>query len=433
MPRRLLYIVFAFQLTISLLHAASKPNVIFILADDLGIGNVGCYGSDRYKTPHIDKLATEGVRFTQCFTAALCGPSRALIMSGRYAFRNGATNQDACTNLDPKEIVLPRLFKAAGYATACIGKWGQLPGEPGDHGFDDWLRFNGSGVYFNAKDGKPERYSVNGDDKKLADGEYMPDMCQDRVVKFVRQHRDEPFFVYYPMSHVHGELMPTPDSAAGSTDLMADNIAYMDKLVGQLIAELDTLKLRENTLVIFMGDNGTGKGMADRATIGGKVLSGMKGTMLECGGLVPMIASWPAKAPAGRVCADLIDSTDFVTTFAELAGAKLPSGMVFDGHSITPQLTGESAKPRAWVFNELARMWYVREAQWKLNEKGELFDMGGAPFTETLITNDTEASKAARQRLQAVLAELNPAGGILDQGDGSGRHANKEKKKKAKE
>lgn len=429
MPRRLFFIVFALQLTISLLHAASKPNVIFILADDLGIGNVGCYGADRYKTPHIDKLATEGVRFTQCFTAALCGPSRALIMSGRYAFRNGATNQDACTNLDPKEIVLPRLFKAAGYVTACIGKWGQLPGEPGDHGFDDWLRFNGSGVYFNANDGKPERYSLNGDDKKLADGEYMPDMCHDRVVKFVRQHRDEPFFVYYPMSHVHGELMPTPDSAAGSTDLMADNIAYLDKLVGQLMAELDTLKLRENTLVIFMGDNGTGKGMADRATIGGKVLSGMKGTMLECGGLVPMIASWPAKAPAGRVCADLIDSTDFVTTFAELAGAKLPSGMTFDGHSIMPQLTGESAKPRAWVFNELARMWYVREAWWKLNEKGELFDMSGAPFTETLVTNDTEISKAARQRLQAVLAELNPAGGILDQGDGSGRHANKEKKK----
>ena len=421
-------LLFLFALCPSL-FAAAKPNIIFILADDLGIGNVGCYGSDRYKTPHIDKLATEGVRFTQCFTAALCGPSRALIMSGRYAFRNGATNQDACTNLDPKEIVLPRLFKAAGYATACIGKWGQLPGEPGDHGFDDWLRFNGSGVYFNAKDGKPERYSLNGDDKKLADGEYMPDMCHDRVVKFVRQHRDEPFFVYYPMSHVHGELMPTPDSAAGSTDLMADNIVYMDKLVGQFMAELDTLKLRENTLVIFMGDNGTGKGMADRATIGGKALSGMKGTMLECGGLVPMIASWPAKAPAGRVCADLIDSTDFVTTFAELAGAKLPSGMVFDGHSLVPQLTGESAKPRAWVFNELARMWYVREAQWKLNEKGELFDMSGAPFTETLVTNDTETSKAARQRLQAVLAELNPAGGILDQGDGSGRHANKEKKK----
>ena len=350
-------------------------------------------------------------------------------MSGRYAFRNGATNQDACTNLDPKEIVLARLFKAAGYATACIGKWGQLPGEPGDHGFDDWLRFNGSGVYRNVPGDKTERYSLNGDDQKLRDDEYMPDLCQERVLKFVRQHRDEPFFVYYPMSHVHGDLMPTPDSTAGGTDLMADNIAYMDKLVGQLVAELDTLKLRDNTLVIFMGDNGTGKGVADRATIGGKVLSGMKGTMLECGGLVPMIASWPAKAPAGRVCTDLIDSTDFVTTFAELTGAKLPADMVFDGHSIMPQLLGDSTKPRAWVFNQLARMWYVREAQWKLNEKGELFDMRGAPFTETLVTVD----HPSRARLAAVLAELNPAGGILDQGDGSGRHANKEKKKKAKE
>ena len=112
------HIILSLLLVSSALAALpTKPNVIFILADDLGIGNVGCYGSDRYKTPHIDKLATQGVRFTQCFTAALCGPSRALIMSGRYAFRNGATNQDACTNLDPKEIVLPRLFKAAGYAT----------------------------------------------------------------------------------------------------------------------------------------------------------------------------------------------------------------------------------------------------------------------------------------------------------------------------
>jgi arylsulfatase A len=413
-----------FTLVVLPLQAAEKPNVIFILADDLGIGNVGCYGSDRYKTPQIDKLAAEGTRFTHCYTAALCGPSRALIMSGRYAFRNGATNQDACTNLDPKEIVLPRLFKAAGYATACVGKWGQLPGEPGDHGFDDWMRFNGSGVYRNAEAGKPERYSINGDDKKLADGEYMPDMCHDRVVKFVREHRDGPFFVYYPMSHVHGELMPTPDSAPGSDDLMADNIAYMDKLVGRLIAELDALKLREKTLVIFMGDNGTGKGMADRATIGGKVLSGMKGTMLECGGLVPMIANWPGQTPAGRVCADLIDSTDFVVSFGELTGAKLPD-MTFDGQSIAPQLLGQPAKSREWVFNQLARMWYVRDAQWKLNEKGELYDMTGAPFTETLVQGPHEA----RTRLEAVLAKLNPAGGILDQGDGSGRHANKEKKK----
>ena len=406
---------------------AEKPNMIFVLADDLGIGNVGCYGSDRYRTPHLDRLAAEGTRFTHCYTASLCGPSRALIMSGRYAFRNGATNQDACNQLDPKEILMPRLFKAAGYATACVGKWGQLPGEPGDHGFDDWMRFNGSGVYRNAAGDKPERYSINGDDRTLAEGEYMPDLCHERVVQFVRLHRDQPFFIYYPMSHVHGELMPTPDSAPGSTDLMADNIAYMDKLVGRLVAELETLGLRQKTLVVFMGDNGTGKAQADRATIGGKVLSGMKGSLLECGGLVPMIASWPGHTPAGQVCADLVDSTDFVATFAELIGSSLPSDKIFDGHSLALKLMDQPSQPREWIFNQLARSWYVRDAGWKLNEKGELYDMSAAPFEEKLVTGPE--SEKPRARLQCILNQLNPAAGILDQGDGSGRHAKKVKRK----
>ena len=133
----------------AMLQAADKPNVIFILADDLGIGNVSCYGSDKYKTNNIDKLASGGTRFTQAFTAALCGPSRALIMTGRYAFRNGSTNQDACMKMPIAELRLAQTFKRAGYTTAAIGKWGQLPGEPNDAGFDDYLRFNGSGFYWN--------------------------------------------------------------------------------------------------------------------------------------------------------------------------------------------------------------------------------------------------------------------------------------------
>ena len=136
---------------VAALHAATpaKPNIIFILADDLGIGNVGCYGADNYKTPHIDRLASGGTRFTQAFTGALCGPSRALIMTGRYAFRNGSSNQDACMRMPKTELQLGRLFKSAGYTTAAIGKWGQLPGDPDEAGFDDYLRFNGSGLYWN--------------------------------------------------------------------------------------------------------------------------------------------------------------------------------------------------------------------------------------------------------------------------------------------
>lgn len=419
-------ILSVFALLLGKSQAADKPNIVFILADDLGIGNVGCYGSDNYKSPEIDKLAATGTRFTQCFTAALCGPSRALLMTGRYAFRNGSSNQDACMTMPNKELQLGRTMKSAGYATSYIGKWGQLPGDPDAAGFDDYLRFNGSGVYWSRKPEKLEKYLVNGKELELGVKEYMPDLMHERAVRFLKAHQDKPFFLYYSMVHVHGDIQPTPDSAPDSKDLFADNILYMDKLVGKLVAELETLKLRDNTLVIFMGDNGTGKGQNPLSTIGGKALSGMKGAMLECGGLVPMIANWPARMPAGKVSADLIDSTDFIPTFAELAGGTLPKDTIFDGQSFAPLLRGEPCKPREWVFNQLASMWYVRDAKWKLNEKNELFDMSGAPFTETLVTGD----HPARTQLAAVLAKLNPAGGIPDSGDGTGRHADKPEKKK---
>jgi len=211
-------------------------------------------------------------------------------------------------------------------------------------------------------------------------------------------------------------------------------VAYMDKLVGRLIAELERLKLREKTLLIFMGDNGTGHQWAKKGTIGGRELVGAKGEMTEGGAHVPLVANWPGVTPAGKVLDDMVDSTDFVPTFAELTGAKLPADKVLDGHSILPQLLGEKSTPRDHIFIELARNWYVREANWKLNEKGELYDMSDSPFTEKLVapSADTEASKAARTRLTAALAKLNPAGGILDEGDGTGRHADKSKKEKKK-
>jgi arylsulfatase A len=427
--KHLLNIFGALVLLLSPSQAAEKPNIIFILADDLGIGNLSCYGSDNYKSPQIDKLAATGTRFTQSFTGALCGPSRALIMTGRYAFRNGSSNQDACLLLPNSELQLGRVFKSAGYATSYIGKWGQLPGNPDEAGFDDYLRFNGSGVYWNKKADKSEPYLVNGRELKLGDKEYMPDLMHERVKSFLLANKSKPFFLYYSMVHVHGDIQPTPDSELDSKDLFGDNILYMDKLVGKLVYELELLKLRENTLIVFMGDNGTGKGQNPLSTIGGRNLSGMKGSMLECGGLVPTIANWPGKVPSGNISAALIDSTDWLPTFAELAGGKMPEGTIFDGHSLAPQLLGQSGTHREWIFNQLAAMWYVRDAKWKLNEKGELFDMSGAPFTEKLVTGD----HPARTKLAVVLAKLDPAGGVPDRGDGTGRHANKTEKKKKDE
>ena len=409
----------------------SQPNIVFILADDYGTGEVGCYGADNYKTPHIDALATGGMRFTRAYTAPLCGPSRALILTGRYPFRTGATNQDATGRMSPdRETMMPKILKQAGYVTSCVGKWGQLPLGPAEFGFDDYLKFKGSGTYWNTQP-KANAYEVNGKSIKLRDNEYLPDVMHDHVTKFITANREKPFYLYYSLSHVHAEILPTPDSVPGTKDLYADNVTYMDKLVGKLTGILDQLKLRDNTLIVFFGDNGSATGRAKLATIGGQALSGAKGSMQEGGALVPLIVNWPGTTPAGSVSHDLVDATDFVPTFAKLAGAQLPEKTVIDGQSFLSQLKGENGKPRDWMFNQLAGMWYAREANWKLNQAGELFDMSGAPFTETpvsLETNDPDA-KAARIRLQAVLAKLDPGSGFVDDGDGTGRHANRKKDK----
>ena len=410
---------------------ARKPNIIFILADDLGIGNVSCYGADNFKTPKIDSLAKSGLRFTHCYASPLCGPSRALLMTGRYAYHTGMTGNDSGPLLKPtNETMMPRVLKPAGYATAMCGKWSQLPLQPGDWGFDDYLRFKGSGKYWNTQAGN-ETYTLNGKEIPLRDGEYLPDRMHQFVLDFINRHQKEPFYVYYAMSHVHREILRTPDSAPDSKDLYYDNVAYMDKLVGKLLAELDRLKLRENTLIVFAGDNGTAPAEADRSTVHGKALSGHKGEMLECGSLVPCIASWPGRIPADKVSPSLIHFTDFLPTLAEVAGARVPTGLTVDGRGFAPQLCGLSdAWPRSWIFVLLGRLWYDRDMDWKLNEASELFDMRNAPYAEPLVATTTpdQAAIAARKRLQAVLDQLNPAGGILDPGDGSGKHANNVKR-----
>lgn len=441
--------------------SSSRPNILFILADDLGFAELGCNGSDRYKTPNIDALAKSGVRFTRFYTAPLCGPSRALILTGRYAFRTGAVSQDACRALvrggEQAEQMIPTVLRKAGYASALIGKWGQLSpsGSPAEWGFDHDFHFKGSGMYWNSRTAKkmtpdgevrgdPDSYVIDGKTFAVKDGEYIPELLHKDAVSWLEAHRQGPFFLYYSMSHVHGEILPTPDSApapAGeSADarrrrLYDDNVAYMDKLVGRLVAELDRLRLRDNTLIVFMGDNGTAKGNAAEATIGGRRLEGEKGSMKEGGALVPFFACWPGVTPAGKVNGNVADASDLLPTFAEVAGAPLPTGRVIDGRSLLPQFKGEAASPRTWAYCQLSNSFYVREPGWKLDQSGTLYDMKEAPFKEVAVPADSkeEAAVAARQRLSAALAGLAPASGIKDEvGDGSGRSGSKEEKKKKK-
>jgi arylsulfatase A len=411
-----------------------KPNMIFILGDDVGMGDIGCTGSDNYKTPNIDALASGGTRFPNAYTVSLCGPSRATILTGRYLFRTGATNQDAVGKIKPTdEVLTPSVLKSAGYTCSAIGKWSQFSLTPKDFGFDDYLTYKGSGIYWNTQ-AKGKEYWVNGKTLPLQDKEYMPDLMHTHLVDFISKNHDQPFYVYYSMSHIHTDILPTPDSDPNSKDLYRDNITYMDKLVGKLVAELERQKLRENTLIIYFGDNGTTNGQAPTSTVGGRRLLGAKGSMQDGGNRVPMVVNWPSTLPAGKVSEDLIDSSDFYPTFADLAGAKLPENVTIDGQSFAAQLRGEKGKPRESIFIQLARNWYALERGWKLNQAGELFDMSGGPWEEVLVAVNTQnpVAQAARQRLQATLDRLNPAGGHLDTGDPSGRHASNIKKKKQK-
>ena len=400
----------------------SRPNIVVILADDLGIGTVGCYGSDHFKTPNVDALAAAGMRFTTCYSAPNCGPSRALMMTGRYGFRTGMTGNDkpAIAHLEAGrkgETMLPKVLKARGYATASAGKWSQVPLQPADWGFDEYIRTKASGAYWPT----PERntYMLNGEEKEWLEGQYMPDLTERFVFDFIDRHKDQSFYIHYSLAHIHTEILPTPDSPPGSQDLFTDNVAYMDKLVGRLMAELDRQGLRENTLVIFTGDNGTYGKEATRSTIGGRELCGSKGMLLEGGSRVPLVASWPGHIQAGKVCDDLVGLVDILPTLADVAGAEPPRDLVIDGRSFAPQLRGEHGSPREWVFVMLGRHWYVRDAGWKLTDTGELFDMRDAPFAEHAAAAGVDAD-AARRRLGAVLAQLDPASGKL--GDETGKH-----------
>jgi arylsulfatase A len=391
---------------------SSKPNIIFILADDLGMDGVGCYGADR-KTPNIDALAKTGVRFETCYSAPLCGPSRCLAMTGRYAFRTGGLTNKSWSKgpgaQSRDEISIAKLLQQFGYKTGMGGKWRQMGETPRNWGFDEYLTDGTPSGWFWQKS-----YIKNGMTVTHDKDVYCPDAVHDFAIDFINRHKDEPFFFYYSTHLVHAPILRTPDTKPGTTsgkDLYNDNIAYMDKQVGLLVKELEKLKLLENTLIVFSGDNGTVSG--HRSLIGGRLVQGSKGTMLEGGSRVPLIASWKGVAPAGKVVKDLTDFSDFFATFADVAGAPLPKNVTIDGQSFAPQLRGEAGRPREWIYVQLGDQWFVRSQGWKLSQKGELFDMKDAPFAQKLVPADTAdaAAKAGRETLQAVLNRLNPAAG----------------------
>ena len=403
----------------------AKPNIILILADDLGYETIGANGGTSYRTPQLDKLAATGVRFTHCFVQPLCTPTRVQLMTGRYNVRNYIN----FGNMDPQAVTFGNLLKQAGYATCIAGKW-QLGRDielPKKFGFDEYCLWQHTR--------RPPRYAnpgleINGVEKNYADGEYGPDLVNDYALDFITRKKDGPFFLYYPMMLTHAPYQPTPDSrdwdpkAQGeqvNTDSkhFADMVAYMDKLIGILVARLESLGIRDNTLILFVGDNGTGRGT--RSMMGERLVIGGKGTTTDAGMHVPLIASWTGMVKAGRICSDLVDSTDFLPTLLQASGVAPPSGLSLDGRTFLPQVLGAEGQQRDWIYS-----WYsprqsadmtVREFafnhRYKLYRSGEFFDLSedlGEKQPLTVASLDGEAAAAAKLlgRAMGRFADVRP-------------------------
>lgn len=395
--------------------AAERPNLILIMADDLGYETIGVNGGTSYSTPVLDQLAEQGVRFTNCFVQPLCTPTRCQIMTGRYNIRNyidfGVLKAD--------EVTFGKLLQQAGYHTCIVGKWqlGHDPELPQIFGFDE------SCLWQHTR--RPPRYAnpgleINGVEKDYSDGEYGPDLVADYALDFITRHQTEPFFVYYPMILTHSPYPPTPASdnwnPAAKTDKEGSDVRqfggmvkYMDAIIGRFVSHLEKLNLRDNTMIVFLGDNGTGRGV--HSIMDNRVVVGAKGATTTFGMHVPLIVSWPNRVQS-RVCDDLIDSTDFLPTFLEATGVRAPENSVLDGVSFLPQLVGEEGQARSWIYS-----WYfprtrqkgkLREfafnQKYKLYRTGEFFDIEADPHETTPL----ELSKAPclaheKQELQLVL------------------------------
>ncbi len=348
-----------------------KPNVIIILADDLGYGDLGCYGHSRFKTPHLDRMAADGARLTQfnC-PAPFCAPTRASLLTGRYPFRCGMTQNPApdggavanAVHLPETEITLGQLFKQAGYATAIIGKWhlGHAQAEwlPTHRGFDDYL-----GIPY-SNDMRPVQL-VEGD-RPLEYPLVQANLTRrytDRALHFIDQNKDRPFFLYLPHAMPHKPLAPSEKyyrkSGAG---LYGDVISELDAGIGELLSKLKKLGLDEKTLVVFTSDNGPWFG----GSTGG--LRGMKGTSYEGGYRVPCIARWPGKIPAGHVSAEPAVMMDLFATVVNIAKLTPAPDRVIDGRDILPLLTSTAKSPHQVILgHQGGQLATVRDARWKLH------------------------------------------------------------------
>jgi len=384
-------IIFSLSSCSDSINNHDKPNVILIMADDLGYEALGINGADEYNTPVLDSLAMNGINFQNAYSQPLCTPTRVKIMTGKPNY----LNYEYFTYLNPNQKTFGNLFQENGYKTALAGKW-QLNGvqfdldnnqdldRPYDFGFEEyclwWLRERGD------RFANPNIVQ-NGEKLKMGIDDYGPDIFTDFIVDFINKNKDDPFFIYYPMALVHDPFLPTPDSNDW-TDLdkrnngnkpiyFSDMLTYMDKIVGRISNTLDKNKL-DNTILIFIGDNGT-----DTKVItlnNGEEIRGAKGSTIKYASNVPMIVNWKSKIKQGFNSKAMIDLTDFYATFEDILNSGNSNSY---GKSLLPIFKKEDYKERdvlityydpIWGSTNMGRGVYAQNKDFKLYKNGKFYN-----------------------------------------------------------
>jgi arylsulfatase A len=417
-------------------RAADRPSVVLILCDDLGWGDLGCYGHPHIRTPRLDRLAEEGMRFTSCYSAApVCSPARVGLLTGRNPNRAGVYDwipsieqrqasgvlSRHLVHLRAGEVTIPQLLRQAGYATAMAGKWhcnaifnDPRQPQPGDAGFDHWLATQNNAAPSHEN---PVNYVRNGEPTGRLEG-YSCRLAAAEGIAWLENHvtrrPDQPFFLYLPFHEPHEPVASPPELVAGYEGMARSedeaqyfaNVENLDLAVGEVLDALDRLGRAENTLVFFTSDNGPEtlnryRG-AERSFGSPGPLRGMKLWTTEAGFRVPGILRWPGRAPPGVTRDEPISALDLLPTLVDLAGAEIPDDLELDGTNIVDLFRGgtvERSRPLFWVYYNAINEQRValRDGPWKLLAK---LDRGGLPKS----SNVTEATIAAAR--QAKLTDF---------------------------
>jgi arylsulfatase A-like enzyme len=439
LTRRANWLALFLMLCASLHAQAPHPNFVVIYCDDLGYGDIGPFGSAKHRTPNLDRMAAEGVRFTNFYvTSGVCTPSRSSLMTGSYP-RRVNMHQDASNRwvlfpvaqkgLHPGEITVAEVLKQQGYATGIIGKWhlgDQRQFLPTRQGFDFYFGIPYSNDMYERKNGEPEWPPL-----PLLRNETVIEAPVDQVtitrrytseaIRFIKERAGGPFFLYLPHAMPHNPVNSSANFRGQSANHgYGDSVEEIDWSTGEILKTIDAAGIGENTLVIFTSDNGA----AERWGGSNLPLSGWKGSTMEGGMRVPCIMRWTGKLAAGTECNELASTLDILPTFARLAGGAAPTDRIIDGRDIWPLISGE---PGARTPHEFYYYYYrdtlqaVRSGQWKLHLPRErtplaLYDLN-ADIAES--TNLAAANRDVVRRLQELAAQAR-----VDLGDGDQAGAN---------